>query len=155
MKHLLLAIAVILLLACGSARQAVSTPQATTPPTATRDTLLGTATSLIYFFETQHQFECGPNRDHFRCIAPDGLVKITLFNDPVTEATISIPLDAAGSKPSKYVVALLFQTGLDTAAWDWLVSQMKEPEASKTFGDKRLTTQMDDEGWLVTVEIVR
>lgn len=155
MKRLLFVIAVVLLLACGSARQAVSTLPPTAPPTATRDTLLGTATSLIYFFEHQYRFECAPNRDHFRCVTPDGLVKIVFFGDPVNEATISIPLNAADSKPSKYALALLLQTGLDTAAWDWLVAQMKDPEASKIFGDRRLTTQMDDEDWLVTVEAVR
>jgi len=156
MKKLLFII-VALSLACGTPRPTLPAQLAKPPTIAPTPTaaLLGSVTGLTSFFEHQHQFDCEVSGNHWRCIAPDGLVKLTLFDDPVTEATISVPLDAADSKPSKYVVALLFQTGLDNAAWDWLVSQMKQPETSKEFGDRRVTTQMDDEGWLVTVEALR
>lgn len=158
-KLLFFTVALALTLACGSARptqRPVSQPPAppTVAPTSTA-ALLGSVTSLTFFFEHQHQFDCGASGDHWRCIAPDGLVKITLFDNPITEATISIPNAAFDNKPSKYVVALLHQTGLDNSAWDWVVSQMKQPEMSKDFGDRRVITQMDSEGWLVTVEMAR
>lgn len=155
MKKLLF-FAIVLILSCGQAAPVANlAPQPTRPPAATADKLLGSVSSLMWFFENEHQFKCRVSGDHWRCLAPGGLVKITFFNDPVSEATISIPLDASAGKPSKYVVSLLHQTGLDNAAWDWLVSQMEEPEMSKNFGDRRLTTQMDTESWLVTVEAVR
>lgn len=126
------------------------------PPAATPDTLLGDRSRLIRHFENEYNFaQCGGSGNHVACLSPDGLVTVAFYDDPVTKALINIPLDAAGSKPSKYATALLIQTGLTSEDWDWLVSQMEKPEASRVFGDRRITSKMDNEKWLVTVEIVR
>lgn len=159
-------IAFLLLCACGLflARSFLA-PRPSSPlvqsqppanPTATPDTLLGNRAALIRHFETEHGFaQCGGVDNHIACLSPDGLVTVAFYDDPVTKALINVPLDAADSKPSKYVVSLLIQTGLKSQDWDWLVSQTREAEASRTFGDRRVTSKMDGEKWLVTVEIMR
>lgn len=157
MQKIFFTFIILVLIACGTAQrtQVNQAPHPTKAPAITPDELLGSIEVLTWYFEHEYQFNCGPSGNHTRCTSPDGLVKIILFGNPVSEATISVPFDAADSKPSKYVSALLLKTGLDNAAWDWLVSQMKQPEMSKGFGSRRLTTQINDEGWLVTVEAIR
>lgn len=149
----LAAVILLLALACGTARPTqVSQPAELPRPAATAPALLGSVDSLTGFYEREHSFTCETNQDHWRCFSPNKAIKVVFFGDPVNEATISIPLSEGDNKPAKYIRDLVLQTGLDVAAWEWLTPNLNEAEISKDFGNKRLTSVFDDEGWLVTVQ---
>ena len=152
MKKIIFVCFVALLLACRSASVTPTPGLATPSPTASLK--LGSVSAMMLHFESQYQFTCETNRDHWRCFSPNQAIKIVFFNDPVTEATISIPLSEADNKPAKYIQALVFKTGLDAAAWEWLTPHLNDTEISRDFGSRRLTSQSDNEGWLITVEFL-
>lgn len=126
-------------------------------PIPTPNLLLGERDDLVSYFERNYDVgNCAliKDGDFISCLSYEWVV-IAFYGDPVHKALVNIPADAFDDKPAKYASALLSQTGLDSSAWDWLVSQMKNPTASRVFGDRRVSSIMDDEKWLVTVEIVR